>query len=422
MKNKKSLFAIIAIVLIAVVGVTIAYFQSTAAFENLFNVGIYKVVTTEVFESPDNWAPGQEIPKTITTTNEGTIPAAVRVSYTEQWLDSENVDITSQVDAGTAIINFDNTGDWIQDGNNYYYKYILKPGNTTSSFIRSVTLNPNINGVACTTSQNGLTKTCESANPTLGATYKLTITKETVQADRYQDVWNTNISITEKILPIGTSVNYSTSLNGVTLDSWKVFYNEGDYTYIILSDYLPNSAVNISNLIYPFQYGFVERGCRNNLLAAMSTKSNWDELLTNGSINNVPLNLTRTNDVWAIGSPTIELWLDSWNSNTNYPTIYAKYENPASGITNDGYYVGFEENPSSYHINVQIDDELYFPQRPEMNVSKYWINSPSAASYGNQFSCALITVYDYKAVSSDLGYDQVAGFRPVIRLPISVLN
>ena len=64
---KKSL---IALLLILVVGATIVYFQSSASFENVFNTGTYKLVTTEVFESPDNWAPGQEIPKTITIKNE----------------------------------------------------------------------------------------------------------------------------------------------------------------------------------------------------------------------------------------------------------------------------------------------------------------------------------------------------------------
>ena len=199
LKNKKYLITILAIFLVA--GFTFAYFQSSGTFVNLFNTGTYRVVTTEVFEGPENWAPGQEIPKTITSTNEGTIPAAIRVSYTEQWLkeiDGVETDITNQITNGTVIINLDNTNDWIQEENHYYYKYILKPTETTTSFIRSVTLNSNINGATCVMSQDGLTQVCEASNPALGAKYKLTITKETVQADKYQEVWNTNVEITEK--------------------------------------------------------------------------------------------------------------------------------------------------------------------------------------------------------------------------------
>ena len=105
--------------------------MSSNLFENIFNTGTYRVVTTEVFESPTNWATGEEMQKTITTTNEGTIPAAVRVSYTEQWLDENDNDITSQITNGTANINLDNTSDWVQEGNYYYYKYILDSGDTT---------------------------------------------------------------------------------------------------------------------------------------------------------------------------------------------------------------------------------------------------------------------------------------------------
>ena len=60
-----------------------------------------------------------------------------------------------------------------------------------------------------------------------------------VQAD------NTAVEkFTKNPLGIGDTVNYSTTLNGVTLDNWKVFYVDGDYTYIILNGYLPNSAID----------------------------------------------------------------------------------------------------------------------------------------------------------------------------------
>lgn len=195
-KNKKKLIAIIILVLVInVVGSTIAYFTSNVEFTNIFNLGTYKIVTTEEFTSPTNWAPGQSIKKTIVSKNEGTIPAAVRASITEQWLDEENNDITNQVESGTAIINLANTNNWQKEGNYYYYKYPLKPGEATTTFIKSVTLNPELNGVTCTTSADGKTKSCEATSNILGATYKLIITKETVQYDKYDTVWNTNVVI-----------------------------------------------------------------------------------------------------------------------------------------------------------------------------------------------------------------------------------
>ena len=199
MKKKKTIIAIITLLLVVTVGATFAYYTSSASFTNIFNTGTYRVVTTETFESPSNWAPGQEIPKTITSTNEGTVPAAVRVSYVEKWEDLQGNDITSQITTNPAIINLDHTSYWIQEGNYYYYKYILEPEQTTKSFIKSVTLNPNLNSVECTASQDGLTQDCSATSKVTGAKYILTITKETVQADKYQELWNTQQSITKFI-------------------------------------------------------------------------------------------------------------------------------------------------------------------------------------------------------------------------------
>lgn len=194
-KNKKVIFAIVGLLLIVVVGTTIAYFTSNVEFINIFNLGTYKVVTKEEVTAPTNWAPGETVKKTIVSKNEGTIPAAVRAKITEQWLDGEN-DITSQVAEGTVIINLANTNNWQKEGDYYYYKYPLNPGEITTSFIKGVTLNPNINNVECTASSDGKTKTCESTSNITGSTYKLIITKETVQYDKYQSVWNTSVNIT----------------------------------------------------------------------------------------------------------------------------------------------------------------------------------------------------------------------------------
>ena len=197
-KKIRTIIALLSISFGVLVGSTLAYYSSNTTFENVFNTGKYKVTTTEEFVSPENWVPGEEIPKTITTENKGTIDAAVRVKFQEKWENSEGVDITNQVTADSVIINFDNVNDWVRQGDYYYYKYPLKPGETTSSFIKSVTLNQNINDVICT--GEGSTKVCESTNPVSGAIYKLTITKETVQYSAYQSVWQNTPEIAERTI------------------------------------------------------------------------------------------------------------------------------------------------------------------------------------------------------------------------------
>ena len=190
MKKKRNLYIIAFLCFITLVGVTIAYLQSTNTFENIFNAGTYKTVTHEEFTSPTNWTPGDETPKTITTKNEGTIPVRVRVKLEEEWTskNGNQLDLTYNGE-NAVIINLDNEVDWILKDGYYYYTKELAPGETTSSLIKSVTFNPNIAGDVNCTTENG-TVTCESTgNSYDGGTYKLNITTETVQAKNYEEIW-----------------------------------------------------------------------------------------------------------------------------------------------------------------------------------------------------------------------------------------
>lgn len=215
MKNKKPIIALGALAVVGLIAGTIAYFTSEAVFDNVFTTAIYKTKSTETFTSPDNWTPGQEVPKTVITENQGTIPVAVRVMTAEKWQDEDgNIIDTStigNIEAALtttpkriAIINLDNTGDWIYDDatDAYYFKRALAAANNsgstpvydkTTSFMKSVTLNSGLPTESyCTTDVQGstTTKTCTTAIQGLGkATYTLTLTVETVQYDQYKAVW-----------------------------------------------------------------------------------------------------------------------------------------------------------------------------------------------------------------------------------------
>ena len=196
MKQKKAL-VIICIFLIGVVGVTIAYFITSASFSNIFTATKFKTTTTETFTSPSDWKPGEEIPKEIVTTNEGDVDAAVRLSYTEIWMDKDGRTLNN-VTNNPAIINFQNQLDWTKEGKYYYYKYPLKPGETTSSLIKSITLNDQLGSDHYICTESGNTQECKSELGSLkGGTYILRVTKETVQFDSYKAAWNTNLDIEE---------------------------------------------------------------------------------------------------------------------------------------------------------------------------------------------------------------------------------
>ena len=190
-RKRKSFVAIILLVVVFIMGGTIAFFSSSIDFTNIFQTATYKTVTTEVFESPSNWTPGETVPKTITTTNEGSVDAMVRISLTEKWVDQDGNDITGSMPSDAAIINYTNQNEWnLFDGYYYYYK-ALEPGETTSTFISGVTLNPNLGNVTCTPSADGKTKTCEATNLGTKKKYRLTLKIETAQADKYKEIWDT---------------------------------------------------------------------------------------------------------------------------------------------------------------------------------------------------------------------------------------
>lgn len=206
-KNKKSLVALLLVAILGCVGGTIAFFTSTATFENVFKTKVYSVEVVETFESPEDWTPGTTTSKTVVATNKGDVEAAVRVSYTESWVDANGVTLELVDDNGVnaAIINFadDLNTKWTKSTENgkdyYYYNTKLAKGASTSTFMNSVTFNPDVvisTDDNCVVDAVAHTKTCTTTTAGYaGATYTLTVTVETVQFDQYNNVWNTTVSI-----------------------------------------------------------------------------------------------------------------------------------------------------------------------------------------------------------------------------------
>ena len=207
--HKKKLLIAGGIFLLLIVGVTIAYFSTSDTFNNLFDAAEYGADATEVFTSPTDWMPGDTTPKTLTVTNSGDVCENVRVSYTEEW-ESKDGSTLSNVQDGNkaALINRMNEDDWVQSGNYYYYINNLMPNQTTSSFMNSVTFNPEIeNDYVCT--QTGNKRRCTSSEAGYDeATYTLTLKVETIQCDATEDEWGVNVgSLKGAVFDTGATVN-----------------------------------------------------------------------------------------------------------------------------------------------------------------------------------------------------------------------
>ena len=239
-----------------------------------------------------------------------------------------------------------------------------------------------------------------------------------------------NYEYDDGTLKIGDTVNYSTSLNGVTLDNWKVFYVDGDYTYLILSDYLPNVAVdttNIEGLGTNGTYGIYANNNGNELLNAMITKSNWDSLLIGTLNETIAINEESSENIWAIGAPTLDLWVDSWNTSFNSDLLYTNVLE-TNGVV---YYQLGTSNDDFSSPNIVVsskpgyDNTLYFPHKARIEeTSGTWFASPTSSSANTFWSVdcfgSISQYFDYKSTA----YGNYSGlsFRPVIKLPTSVVN
>ena len=209
MNNKKVIISLFSLSFVFIITGVLAYFYNNSSIQNRFVSGTYKTVTTEEFTSPTNWLPGDVTPKTITTKNEGTVPVRVRVKLEESWEEvgksdstipnSYCLEITStgcNNHVQAAVINYDNFDDWVYSSYDDYAYYVheLGVGEETSSLIKSVTFNSQV-GTAPLCNDDGEYVSCDSfytnfVQPNFkGATYNLNFTIETVQADKYDEVW-----------------------------------------------------------------------------------------------------------------------------------------------------------------------------------------------------------------------------------------
>ena len=239
-KNKKSILFLFCLALVFIISGVFAYFSNNEVFENLFLSGTYKTVTRETFTSPTNWLPGEETEKRIVTKNEGTIPVRVRVKLDESWTSKNDDPLDLEYNGEkAAIINFDNESDWLKKDDYYYYLEELAPGDETSSLIKSVTFNSNVEpDILCTTSNN--VYTCESTGDGYdGATYELDITIETVQANKYQEVWG-NVPIMYDY--VGDN---PCTYNGELVPGAE--YVNGQYTYGYRKEWYGSRWNNIDN-------------------------------------------------------------------------------------------------------------------------------------------------------------------------------
>ena len=231
----------------------------------------------------------------------------------------------------------------------------------------------------------------------------------------------------------GLKVTNYTSQNGQ--NDWRIFYSDGTQIFLITGDYINttetnriNSATGMTTSKYSAYWARNSVPAFQTVDSTTLTRFKATEYTLQSGINNSKCVSTLLNDNnWssykdsgnkaekAIGSPTVEMWMDSWNA--RYPKSSDQvYRRASTSTSYPGYYVGTSQNPSTYYIDSSAkegyNNKLYYPQTSSYNgTNGYWLASPSAfdSSYVINVGCngyVNYSLYNYSYF----------GVRPVVSL------
>ena len=153
---KKKIFALmlcVALLAVAVVGGTLAYFTDTDDAKNVFTVGNVDIDLTEpqwdaVVEAEANKHvyPGEPLAKDPTVTNKGNNPCFVRISVTglDQFTATYGADamiITRSIGVDGTYVDGIHDDDWtLHTDGYYYYKEVLDSGATTPTLFDQIVI------------------------------------------------------------------------------------------------------------------------------------------------------------------------------------------------------------------------------------------------------------------------------------------
>lgn len=101
--------------------------------DNLLTMASYKNVIVEQYRQPDHVDPSEVVSKVVNVSNTGDVDSIVRVSVTKQF-GIKNADGSFTVDEGLdpeMIMVEYNTTSWVEKDGYFYYREILKAGETT---------------------------------------------------------------------------------------------------------------------------------------------------------------------------------------------------------------------------------------------------------------------------------------------------
>ena len=143
-KNRKILLLILgAAVAVLLAGVSLAYYYASSDIDNPFETTEAKVYMDENFDPSDQWVPGEEKQKEVQLGNEGEMDTVLRIRFSPELKLSDGTKVTDEDVLSGFVLNFaEGFGqNWVKGNDGwYYFKKVLKAGETTDTTLKSVTM------------------------------------------------------------------------------------------------------------------------------------------------------------------------------------------------------------------------------------------------------------------------------------------
>ena len=237
----------------------------------------------------------------------------------------------------------------------------------------------------------------------------------------------------------GEKVTNYTCPNTTGVSTWRIFYADAENIYLIADDYIsfenaPNGKKNtpitknstnyrlsMDNVYKDYDDGAASI---NSEFANKWLSSYWKNNSTSINPNIKAVAYILDTNAWnplyrgenaeyAIGGPTVEMFVKSWNdTHSGDKQIECEAES-----NSNGYKVKFANGSYNNSINGLAQDEYnsIYIKSDNSNASAMWLASPSAANYAN-----LMYAYCSGALYSDSYGNGNPGFRPVVCLKSKV--
>lgn len=235
---------------------------------------------------------------------------------------------------------------------------------------------------------------------------------------------------------------YGKKVSGYTangISDWRIFYADETNVYLITTDYLPaDKAISsndtmVGNNKYNVCWSTVPEVASTANVNKFSPVVEGETIEWTGdyakNISGKCVSTLLDTSKWtdfvdtakadmAIGSPTLNMWVASWNEK------YDDYKIYCNNTSANGYYLGTQSKPKSTlagsskseGYQVEETENMYYPHKSTLEkCNGYWLASPSGTG-----TSSIYKVYGSYPVSYDNYNYNYLSVRPVVSLLSSV--